>query len=81
MRLLNKVAVIVIKHGFTKVDLIGYVDSQGSKASWITLSNNRAKMVESYIAGKLKGDGVVITITGRTQTEAVGINKSVTAER
>ena len=76
--LLDKVAVIVIKHGFTKVDLIGYVDSQGSKASWITLSNNRAKMVKSYMMGKLKGHGVVITNAGRAQTEAVGSNNSAT---
>lgn len=77
-RLLDKVAVIVIKHGFTKVDLIGYVDSQGSKASWITLSNNRAKMVKTYMTGKLKGRGVTITNAGRAQTEAVGSNSSAT---
>jgi len=75
-KILDKVAAVMIQHGYTHLDIWGYVDTQGSKASWITLSNNRAKAVNAYMAKKLKGTGIIIKNAGRAQTQAVGNNNT-----
>ena len=73
---LDQVAAVILQHGYTVLEIWGYVDTQGSKASWITLSNNRAKAVKDYMTKKLKGSGVVIKNAGRAQTQAVGNNNT-----
>ena len=75
-KILDQVAAVIIQHGYTVLEIWGYVDTQGSKASWITLSNNRAKAVKNYMTLKLKGTGVTIKNAGRAQTQAVGNNKT-----
>jgi uncharacterized repeat protein (TIGR02543 family) len=75
-KILDKVATVMIQHGYTHLDIWGYVDTQGSKASWITLSNNRAKAVNNYMAHKLQGTGITIKNAGRAQTQAVGNNNT-----
>jgi len=75
-QILDKVAAVMIQHGYTHLDIWGYVDTQGSKASWITLSNNRAKAVNNYMSIKLKGKGITIKNAGRAQTQAVGNNNT-----
>jgi uncharacterized repeat protein (TIGR02543 family) len=75
-KILDQVAAVIIQHGYTVLEIWGYVDTQGSKASWITLSNNRAKAVKNYMTKKLKGSGVLIKNAGRAQTQAVGNNKT-----
>ena len=75
-KILDQVAAVIIQHGYTVLEIWGYVDTQGSKASWITLSNNRAKAVNDYMTKKLKGSGVSIRNAGRAQTQAVGNNKT-----
>jgi outer membrane protein OmpA-like peptidoglycan-associated protein len=75
-KILDKVAAVMIQHGYTHLDIWGYVDTQGSKASWVTLSNNRAKAVNEYMANKLQGTGIIIKNAGRAQTQAVGNNNT-----
>jgi outer membrane protein OmpA-like peptidoglycan-associated protein len=75
-KILDQVAAVIIQHGYTVLEIWGYVDTQGSKASWITLSNNRAKAVKDYMTKKLKGSGVLIKNAGRAQTQAVGNNNT-----
>jgi uncharacterized repeat protein (TIGR02543 family) len=75
-KILDKVAAVMIEHGYTHLDIWGYVDTQGSKASWVTLSNNRAKAVNNYMANKLQGTGIIIKNAGRAQTQAVGNNST-----
>lgn len=75
-KILDQVAAVMIQHGYTHLDIYGYVDTQGSKASWITLSNNRAKAVNDYMAIKLFATGITIRNAGRAQTQAVGNNSS-----
>lgn len=75
-KILDQVAAVIIQHGYTVLEIWGYVDTQGSKASWITLSNNRAKAVKDYMTIKLKGTGVTIKNAGRAQTQAVGNNNT-----
>lgn len=75
-KILDQVAAVIIQHGYRVLEIWGYVDTQGSKASWITLSNNRAKAVKDYMTKKLKGSGVLIKNAGRAQTQAVGNNKT-----
>jgi uncharacterized repeat protein (TIGR02543 family) len=75
-QILDKVAAVMIQHGYTHLDIWGYVDTQGSKASWVTLSNNRAKAVNNYMANKLMGTGIIIKNAGRAQTQAVGNNNT-----
>lgn len=75
-KILDQVAAVIIQHGYTTLEIWGYVDTQGSKASWITLSNNRAKAVKDYMTKKLKGSGVIIKNAGRAQTQAVGNNNT-----
>lgn len=75
-KILDQVAAVILQHGYTVLEIWGYVDTQGSKASWITLSNNRAKAVKDYMTKKLKGSGVVIKNAGRAQTQAVGNNNT-----
>ena len=75
-KILDQVAAVIIQHGYTVLEIWGYVDTQGSKASWITLSNNRAKAVKEYMTKKLKGSGVLIKNAGRAQNQAVGNNKT-----
>ena len=75
-KILDQVAAVIIQHGYRILEIWGYVDTQGSKASWITLSNNRAKAVKDYLTKKLKGSGVLIKNAGRAQTQAVGNNNT-----
>jgi outer membrane protein OmpA-like peptidoglycan-associated protein len=75
-KILDQVAAVILQHGYTKLEIWGYVDTQGSKASWVTLSNNRAKAVNSYMTKKLRGSGVIIFNAGRAQTQAVGNNNT-----
>lgn len=75
-KILDQVAAVILQHGYTVLEIWGYVDTQGSKASWITLSNNRAKAVKDYMTKKLKGSGVLIKNAGRAQTQAVGNNNT-----
>ena len=75
-KILDQVAAVILQHGYTVLEIWGYVDTQGSKASWITLSNNRAKAVKDYMTKKLKGSGVQIKNAGRAQTQAVGNNNT-----
>lgn len=75
-KILDQVAAVILQHGYTVLEIWGYVDTQGSKASWITLSNNRAKAVKDYMTKKLKGSGVIIKNAGRAQTQAVGNNNT-----
>lgn len=75
-KILDQVAAVMIQHGYTRLEVYGYVDTQGSKASWITLSNNRAKAVKDYMTKKLKGTGITIIDKGRAQTQAVGNNNT-----
>ena len=75
-KILDQVAAVIIQHGYTVLEIWGYVDTQGSKASWITLSNNRANAVKDYMTKKLKGSGVLIKNAGRAQTQAVGNNNT-----
>ena len=75
-KILDQVAAVIVQHGYGVLEIWGYVDTQGSKASWITLSNNRAKAVKDYMTKKLKGSGVQIKNAGRAQTQAVGNNNT-----
>ncbi len=65
-----------IQQGYTVHEIWGYVDTQGGEASWITLSNNRAKAVNEYMTKNLSGGGVLIKNAGRAQIQAVGNNKT-----
>ena len=75
-KILDKVSSVMLKHGYTKLEIWGYVDTQGSKASWVILSNNRALAVKNYMTKKLLGSGISIKNAGRAQTQAVGNNKT-----
>ena len=58
--ILDQIEAVMIHHGYTRLEVYGYVDTQGSKASWKTLSNNRTKAVKDYMTKKLKGTGITI---------------------
>ncbi|MDP1721057.1 MAG: InlB B-repeat-containing protein [Candidatus Nanopelagicaceae bacterium] len=75
-KILDQVASVMLKHGYTKLEIWGYVDTQGSKASWIVLSKNRALAVKNYMTKKLLGSGITIKNAGRAQTQAVGNNNT-----
>ncbi|MEI9907912.1 MAG: InlB B-repeat-containing protein [Actinomycetota bacterium] len=64
--LLNSAAWQILAHGFTKIDLYGYVDSQGNDAANKVLAAARAATVKAYLAKKLADIGAKgITITSK----------------
>ena len=74
MRLLDNVITAIIQHGFTIIDLTGFVDSVGSKIAGTKLSIARAETVKKYMAIQLVGRGVRINSYGSADSNAVGRN-------
>ena len=66
----------MLRHGFMNIDLAGYVDTRGSLAEGIILSNARAESVRKYMSNKMLGAGVTIKSVGLAATQAVGDNSS-----
>ena len=75
-QLLNSVANTIVKHGFTKISLSGFVDGIGSRSYGVTLSTARANIVKTYLTQLLVGSGVSIQSIGRAASSPVGDNIS-----
>jgi uncharacterized repeat protein (TIGR02543 family) len=71
-RILDKVAAVVVEHGFNQIQLAGHTDVFAS-ASYDNqkLSEQRAAAVKAYLAKKLAGEGIVVKTLGLAATEPV----------
>jgi uncharacterized repeat protein (TIGR02543 family) len=71
-KILDKVAAVVVEHGFNQIQLAGHTDVFAS-ASYDNqkLSEQRAAAVKAYLAKKLAGEGIVVKTIGLAAKEPV----------
>jgi outer membrane protein OmpA-like peptidoglycan-associated protein len=71
-KILDKVAAVVVEHGFNQIQLAGHTDVFAS-ASYDNqkLSEQRAAAVKAYLAKKLAGEGIVVKTLGLAAKEPV----------
>jgi OOP family OmpA-OmpF porin len=71
-RVLDKVAVVVIEHGFNQIQLAGHTDVFASAGyDNQKLSEQRAAAVKAYLAKKLAGEGIAVKTLGLAAKEPV----------
>ena len=71
-RVLDKVAVVVIEHGFNMIQLSGHTDVFASAGyDNQKLSEQRAATVKAYLAKKLAGEGIAVKTLGLAAKEPV----------
>ena len=71
-RVLDKVAVVVIEHGFNMIQLSGHTDIFASAGyDNQKLSEQRAAAVKEYLAKKLVGEGIAVKTLGLAAKEPV----------
>jgi outer membrane protein OmpA-like peptidoglycan-associated protein len=74
--ILDRVVKTVVAHGFTKVDLNGHTDSDGSMAASVILSKQRSAAVRKYITAALTAAGVKISSKSSAMRDPVLPNNS-----
>ena len=78
--ILRRVAQVVLQHGFTKIDLIGYTDVLASPGfSNQRLSNERALSARAYLAGLLGSRRVKTVVGGRAARDPLETGRSARA--
>ena len=71
-RLLDKVATVVVEHGFNQIQLAGHTDVFASAGyDNQKLSEQRAAAVKAYLAKKLAGEGIAVKTLGLAAKEPV----------
>jgi len=71
-RVLDKVAAVVIEHGFNMIQLAGHTDVFASAGyDNQKLSEQRAAAVKAYLAKKLVGEGIAVKTLGLASKEPV----------
>jgi len=73
---LQKAIDFVKKYPNTKVEVVGYTDSQGSDAYNLKLSQKRADAVKKYLVDKGHVKADMITAVGKGEADPVGDNKT-----
>jgi outer membrane protein OmpA-like peptidoglycan-associated protein len=78
--ILDHVAKVVLQHGFTAVDLVGFTDSQGVASNYDnqTLSHNRAMQTRAYLKSLLGAHKVSITLDALAYAKPVAPNVTST---
>ena len=79
-KILDKVAAVVLAHGFTVIDLIGHTDTDGANSGYDNqaLSHNRAVQSRAYLLKKIAGHKIKIKIEAKAQVEPVASNSTPT---
>ena len=75
---LDKVAKVVIQHGFTFIDLTGYTDAQGlaTKFNNQKLSQQRGQMTAAYLKSKLGKANISIKVEAKAHLNPVASNST-----
>jgi len=75
---LDKVAKVVVQHGFTVIDLTGYTDAQGlaTKFNNQKLSQQRGQMTAAYLKSKLGKAKISIKVEAKAHLNPVASNST-----
>ncbi len=80
--ILDHVAQVVLQHGFTSVDLVGFTDTQGVSTNYDnqTLSHDRAVKTRAYLRSKFGAQDIKVTIDALAYMNPVASNSSTTGQ-
>ena len=73
---------VVLQHGFTSVDLVGFTDTQGVSTNYDnqTLSHDRAVATRAYLHSKFGPQDIKVTIDALAYMNPVASNSSTTGQ-